>query len=161
MSIWDWKLNETIILYAVLIVVFLWIWSTEADGNKCHDVRRRDCSSDKYRIDPQPGDTDADLLQRLEGHARLYNEKVIWRRSILYSIIIALVLWIVIGKRLPDAYQLIVTVAVLYIFIYIMNQYYIMHFDQRVGDKVIKTINKLRANRGLATPFTASDLNGI
>lgn len=161
MNIWEIKINETVILYCALVVLFLWIWSTEADGNKCHDVRRRECGSDKYRIDPEPGDTEADLLQRLEGHARLNEEKVIWRRSILYAIVITLAIHLILFQRLPDAWEFIVSVAILYILIYIMNQYYMMHFDYRTNNKAIRTINELRSKLGLRTRTEAHDLNGL
>ena len=147
-----------LVFYIVILITILWIYNVEAEGNSCHIERRRMCESPKYAIDPQEGDTMADLLQRLENHARLHEEKVIWRRSIIYATIAASIFHIFVMREVPDPFKFLVTVLILYIFFYIMNQYFMMHFDLRASNRIVATINKLRENLGIYEMPSAPDL---
>lgn len=154
----DRKTFINIIFFAVIFITILWIYNVEAEGNSCHIERRRQCESPKYAIDPQEGDTMPDLLQRLENHARLHEEKVIWRRSIIYAVIGATLFHLVIMQKVPSKLNYLVTIIIMYVFIYIMNQYFMMHFDLRASNRVIETIKKLRENLNISQRATAPDL---
>ena len=156
---YNWENLWFYVFHIIILVLSIWIFKVESEGNTCHNERRRVCESDKYAVDPQPGDTEADLLQRLENHARLHEEKVIWRRSILYALIGCYVFWIIIARRLPTPFETLYTTAFLYILFYVMNAYFILHFDVRASNKAIGTINQLRSNLGLKILASNSDFH--
>src|SRR5579885_2954813 len=122
-----------IVFWVLVIVIFIYLYlHVEPRHNACWDQDRNDCFLDCFRVDPHDGDTNADLLRRLEGYTKLDHEKVFWRRSILNAIAVtALLLMIYYRKILIPIYQFIIIVMILFIAFYFHNSYYTMHFDHR------------------------------
>lgn len=158
----DIKFTYKALFYLGLIVVMLWILVyQEFPSGLCWNERRRGenaCHSDVYRVDPLPGDTVPDLIERLWNYTNKDTEKVFWRRSLIYAVIASLVLFFIIKHKIPDPLELIIAVVILYILFYQMNSYYTMHFDLRSDIHARNTLNKLKENLGLRQPTTAKDL---
>src|SRR5579885_3421323 len=128
------------LFYLSIVGFIIWTYLMEGQHNLCMNELRNSataCKSDSYRIDPHEGDSLADLTQRLWNYTTIDQEKVFWRRSIIFSII--------------------VTVVILYIVFYQMNSYYAMHVDFRSNIFAQHTINKLRENLGLRESTSAKD----
>jgi uncharacterized membrane protein len=152
-----------IIFWVIVIIVFIYLYlHVEPRHNACWDEDRNDCFLDVFRVDPKEGDTNADLLRRLEGYTKLDTEKVFWRRSILNAIIIsALLLMLYYRKLLIPIQPFLIIVLVLFILFYFHNSYYTMHFDQRSNIFAQATINEIRYRLNLATRPTAKDFTHV
>lgn len=138
--------------WIIVIVVFVYLYLlVEPRHNRCWDEGRNDCNLDKFKIDPRDGDTNADLLQRLEGYTQLDQEKVFWRRSILNAIIASSVLLMLYHRKIPPPIAPFITLTlIIFIAFYFHNSYYMMHFDLRSNNFALKTINELRYRLGVA-----------
>jgi|SRR5579885_1063171 len=148
------------LFYLSIVGFIIWTYLMEGQHNLCMNELRNSataCKSDSYRIDPHEGDSLADLTQRLWNYTTIDQEKVFWRRSIIFSIIVTVVIFFILEQRLPEILELIVTVLVLYIVFYQMNSYYAMHVDFRSNIFAQHTINKLRENLGLRESTSAKD----
>lgn len=152
-----------ILFWIIVVVVFFYLYLiVEPRHNACWEDKRRECHLDKFKIDPLPDDTNADLLRRFEGYTRLDEEKVFWRRSLLNAIIGSIIL-LVLYKRKFDIpiKSFIIAVMILFIAFYFHNSYYTMHFDLRSNIFAQSTVNELRYRLKLAERPTAIDFNHI
>lgn len=156
--------NKTIVIIFWVVVIVIWyhLYSRiEPNHNSCWTWRRNECNVEKFRVDPHSGDTNADLLRRLEGYTRLNEEVVLWRRSLLNAILIAaLGLMIFHKKLLIPIKQFFIAMLIIFVAFYFHNSYYMMHFDLRSNIYTQATINEIRFRLGLAQRPTSEDLQG-
>lgn len=156
--------NRTIVIifWVVIIVIWYHIYSSvEPRHNQCWGPRRNECGVEKFRVDPRPGDTNADLLKRLEGYTRLNEEVVLWRRSLLNAILIAaLGLMIFHRKLLIPIKQFFIAMLIIFVAFYFHNSYYMMHFDLRSNIYTQATINEIRYRLNLMQRPGSPDLQG-
>lgn len=148
-------LTTKVIMYIMVAIFVVWVLWNESNHNLCWNENRDTCNSDTYKIDPKEGDTKQDLLQRLWNYTNIDTEKVFWRRSILYAIVVTIAGMLVLEQRLPSLIEFIVGVLFFYILFYFMNSYYTMHFDLRSDNFAKHTINKLRENLGYRESTTS------
>lgn len=140
-----------IIFWIVIIVVALYLYLVvEPRHNSCWENRAKECGPDKFKIDPEEGDTDADLLKRVEAHTQLDQEKVFWRRSLLFGLIISIVLLTLYHKKVPPIGQVFIATLIIFIALYFHNSYYTMHFDMRSHNYAKITVDELRYRWGIA-----------
>lgn len=150
-----------IIFWVVVIVIWVHVYLVvEPRHNQCWSTRRNECGVDKFKVDPHPGDSNADLLKRLEGYTNLDSEKVIWRRSLLNAILIAaLLLMLYHQKVLIPIKQFFITMLIIFVAFYFHNSYYMMHFDMRSNIYTQATINEIRYRLNLAQRPEAGDFS--
>lgn len=142
--------------WTILIVVCLYIYLiVEPRHNSCWIDRDKQCGPDKFRVAPEDGDTEADLLRRLEGHTQLDQEKVFWRRSFLFGVVAAVLVLMLYHKKVPPPTQVIVATMIVFIALYFHNSYYAMHFDMRSHNYAKLTIDELRRRLNLLKPLSS------
>ena len=160
----DFKDKKVVLIFWVtIIVLFIYLYLVvEPRHNACWDLKRDECHLDKFKVDAREGDSNADLLRRLEGYTNLDQEKVFWRRYILNAIVAsALLLMLYHRKILIPPQQFIIITLILFIAFYFHNSYYSMHFDLRSNIFAQATINELRYRLNIATRPTAKDFNHV
>ena len=157
------KKGVQIIFWVIVIVLFIYLYlHVEPRHNACWDQDRNDCYLDCFRVDPKDGDTNADLLRRLEGYTKLDSEKNYWRRALLNGIIVAALFLMLYHKKILIPIQpFLIMVMILFIAFYFHNSYYTMHFDHRSNVFAQATINEIRYKLSLAERPTAKDFTHV
>ena len=139
----------TIIFWVIIILIALYAFNAEMKHNSCYVDRTKDCMSPFYRNYPEPGDTNVDLLQKIENGTRIGEERTRWRKALLISFGIIFFTFILGLRRLPRPLEFTIGVAVSFILIYNVEGYNIMHYTYRVEQNTMRSINKLRENLGI------------
>ena len=152
-----------VIFWVIVIILFIYLYlHVEPKHNACWDQDRRECFLDAFRVDPLPGDSNADLLRRLEGYTKLDAEKVIWRRSLLNAIIVGSLLLILFHKKLLiPIKQFLIIIMILFIGFYFHNSYYLMHFDHRSNIFAQATINEIKYKLGISEKPRSKDFSHV
>ena len=73
---------------------------------------------------PYPNDDVDTLLKKIRISSRYDEASVYWRRVIIFSILLLFVLLIVILRRLPNGYEVLVSFITIYLFTFLFLVYY-------------------------------------
>lgn len=154
------KIILQIIFWAIIIFIVIEAFISEKKHMMCYISNQCSCISPYYRVAPQPGDDNVTLLQKTENGIRLPEEGVNWRKTLIISILLAFVGSLVFAKKLPSIPEFIIFVAIAYVILYSIQNWYEMHIWYRVREEQLRTVNQLRTNLGYLTPSTACGVYG-
>ena len=150
-----------VIFWGIVIVIVIYLFLiVEPRHNACWTKVPGYCT-DKFNVAHKPGDSNADLLQRLEGFTELNFEKVFWRRSILNATVAAFILLAIYNRGIPPISQMVPITLIFFLLFYFQNSYYKMHFEMRSNFFAQQTINELRYRLGIAQKPNSDDWKGF
>ena len=155
-----WSRVLTIIFWIIIAFIVVYFTCIEFRHLGCYTERQQKCVSPFYRVAPQPGDDNVTLLQRTENGIRLPEEGVNWRRNLIISIIIAVVLSIVYNRGWPKVGTFLIATVLVYVFLYSVGNWYEMHFWYRVREQQLRTVDQLRVNLGVEQQSKACGVYG-
>lgn len=87
---------------------------------------------------PELEDDYLTLLAKIRISSRYDESSVYWRRSIIFSVLLTFTLLILILQRLPNAYEILVSFSVIYLFIFLFLTYY----QEVVSKPATKQVNE-------------------
>lgn len=144
----------TMIFWVIIIMIAIYAFHYEGRHNSCYVDRTRECLSPFYRNYPEIGDSDADLLQKIENGTRIPEERVRWRRTLLISFVIIFFTFVFTQRRVPRPIEFTIGVILAFMVIYHVESFWWMHYGYRVEQNTLRSINQLRENLGYLTPAT-------
>lgn len=150
----------TIIFWVIVVLVGLYAANAEMKHNSCYVDRTKECLSPFYRNYPVPGDTNVDLLQKIENGIRINEEKTRWRRTLLISYGIIFFVFVLGLRRVPRPIEFTIGVVVSFLIIYNTEGYWYMHYGYRVEQNTLRSLNQLRANLGFLELSQACGMYG-
>jgi hypothetical protein len=155
-----WSTVLTVIFWFIIVCVVTKITITEVRHLGCYTDRQRECTSQFYRVAPEAGDDVPTLLQRTENGIRQPEEGVTWRRNLVISIAIAILLSIVYARSWPSVGIFIIATIVVYVILFSLTNWYDMHWWYRVREQQLRTVDQLRVNLGVMKESTACGVYG-
>lgn len=87
------------------------------------------------------------ILQKIRISSRYDEASVYWRRSIIFTILLLFTVLIISLQRLPSAYEALVSFIVIYLFTYLMLNYYqntVSIYATEQVDKGTKILGKMK-----------------
>jgi len=155
-----WGTIATIVFWIIIAYVVVYFVCIELRHLGCYTERQQKCVSPFYRVAPQSGDDNVTLLQRVENGIRLPEEGVNWRRNLIISIIVAVVLSIVYNRGWPKVGTFIIAAVIIYVLLYSIGNWYEMHYWYRVREQQLRTVDQLRVNLGVMQQSKACGVYG-
>lgn len=149
-----------VVFWVIVVLLAWWILRVEKQHLGCYTERQNQCVSPFYRIAPVEGDDNVTLLQRVENGIRLPEEGNVWRKTLIISMVISIILVLLVCWRFPSPFEFIICLAVVYVILYSLNNWYQMHVWYRVAEEQLRTVNQLRVNLGYLTPSTKNGVYG-
>jgi hypothetical protein len=144
-----WSRLGTIVFWVIVVLIVVYFFYIEQKHLGCYVKRQKLCTSHFYRVGPEEGDDEVDLLQRIENGIRLPEETVQWRRNLITAIVIAIVLSIVYQRDWPRPGVFIVATVLVYIFLFSITNWYEMHYWYRTREDSRRTLDTLRVKLGV------------
>lgn len=121
---WDWFTVFTVVasltaLYFAFILEYKDLFCPYDDqkcklGNGASYIKGKVNKHDNYH----------EILQKIRISSRYDEASVYWRRSIIFSVLILYVLLIVVLRRFPNGYEILVSFIIIYLFIFTFLVYY-------------------------------------
>ena len=155
-----WRIVGTVIFWIVVLGIFLYFFYIEQKHLGCYVKRQKECTSHFYRVGPEEGDDNLTLLQRMENFIRQQEETVQWRKTLLISIVIAVALSILFVRDWPSPGYFIVAVAIVYVLLFSVFNWYDMHYWYRTREDSRRTVDQLRVNLGYMKETTTCGVLG-
>lgn len=100
----------------------------------------------KYYVKGQPKNTDSvnELLNKIKISSSCGSNTVKWRRSLLMSIVICILISLIILEKFPDGKSLFLMVFITFIVIYFSFSYYEYHYEKYPMINIDKSVNYIR-----------------
>lgn len=108
--------------------------------NKCGD------NKGKYYIKGKPENTDTinELLNKIKISSNCEGSTVKWRRCLLLSIIISILIALVIMQKFPSGRDFFLMVFLAFIMLYFSFSYYEYHYNKYPAININKSVNYIR-----------------
>jgi len=108
--------------------------------NSCGD------NKGKYYIKGEPKSSDSvnQLLNKIKLSSNVASNTVKWRRSLLLSVVIVILISLVVLEKFPCGKQLVLMVFLAFIIIYFSFSYYEYHYEKYPVNNIHKSINYIR-----------------
>jgi hypothetical protein len=133
----------TIFIYIAIIITFIVAFQAEYNDIFCSDGKAEYGNGAAYAAGKIYDDDDFDtILQKIRISSRYDEASVYWRRSIIFTILVLFVVLILALQRLPNAYEIIVSFTVIYLFTFLMLNYY-QHVISKYATRQISKGTKL------------------
>ncbi len=115
-----------VFVYSATIIAFIFAYYLEYKDLFCpHGGIAKVGKANAYNKGKVSDDDDCDtILQKIRISSRYDEASVYWRRSIIFTVVLLFVLYILALQRLPTAYEVLVGFIVIYMFIYLFQTYY-------------------------------------
>lgn len=100
----------------------------------------------KYYIKGQPKNTDTvnELLNKIKISANCGSNTVKWRRSLLISVVVCILVSLVVLEKFPDGKSLFLMVFIAFIVISSSFSYYEYHYEKYPMINIDKSVNYIR-----------------
>ena len=137
----------TILVYIVTFLLVVYALKMENLDLHCPSVQkgsrgRRICGPGQgmayVKGKPKENDNIATLLDKIEHSAKYENNSVKWRRALIFSVIMTLIIFGFLHGGLPTGQEFLIVALILYIGIYFMLTYY----ERKLARPVNKQINQ-------------------
>jgi hypothetical protein len=138
----------TIVFWIIIVLIAAYAFRAERSHSACYDSKQKECTSHFYRAAPEEGDSNIDLLQRVENGTRVAEEGVTWRRHLLISFVLSILIPIVIVRRWPSPLEFLIEVVIIYTILTAVNNFCDMHFFMRIREDQLRSVDQLRHNLG-------------
>lgn len=146
-NIWDGTIDymytidwSTILFYLAMFIALYFAFTLEykdlycpEDGQTC---KLGNCNA-FIQGKPKPNDDISTLLEKIRISARYDECSVYWRRSLIFSILLTLILLILVLQRLPIAYELLTSFAIIYLFTYMFLVFYQENISKPAVQQVV------------------------
>lgn len=121
-NFWETKVKpnlNTIIVYAIIILIVYWCITSEQKDQNCADLQNKICGPGKgrayYNSRPIEGDDHDTLVLKLRATAKYDQIAVHWRMNMLVAIISAFIGLYIVQKKFPSAKDLGIFVIVIFL----------------------------------------------
>jgi len=151
-------LNQNIIVYTILLVVFIFIFKLESTDIHCPKLRgstAKECEEQggMSYSGTRPNDTDSckTLIDKIYKGAGAEQASIKWRRSFILSAIIVFCVWVFLGSKvekfdfLPDWKTFILSLLICYVVLLAGFMYYSFHVFGVAESWMKGAINELKA----------------
>ena len=135
-AIWEYRIKpnlQTIIVYAIIILIVYWCITSERQDQNCADLKNKICGPGKgrayYNSRPEAGDDHDTLVRKLLATAKYDQVAVHWRMTMLAAIVSAFIGCYVIGRKFPSARD----VGILTIVIFLVGYSATIQFQHNVA----------------------------
>ncbi len=100
----------------------------------------------KMYVNDKPTGTDSyeDIIRKIHNLARVDSKTVKWRRCLIASIFISVLLWFLLFTRLPTAKEMFLSILIPFLVLYGMFSYYYYHYYRFVEGYIGDHSNKLK-----------------
>lgn len=134
----------TIFIYAVVIITFLVAFQAEYIDLFCSHGGKADYGkgASYYLGKISKYDDYHEILQKIRISSRYDEASVYWRRAVIFTVLTLFSVLILALQRLPTAYEVLVSFIVIYLFTFLMLNYY-QNVISKYATKQINTATKL------------------
>lgn len=136
----------TIFMYIAMIVALYFAITCERQDLRCYGQKTR-CKEGKvasiYGSKPKESDSPEKLLEKIRIASRHETSSVYWRRSLIFAIVIGFILLLLVNRRLPNGLELLITILILYLPLYLLFVYYQSHVSQHGVNRIRKATELL------------------
>jgi hypothetical protein len=146
--IWEGKVRpnlQTIIIYAILVLIIYWCVTAEWKDQNCADLKNKICGPGKgrayYNSHPEEGDDHDTLVKKLQATAKYDQVAVHWRMNMLVAIASAFIGLYITGRKFPSARD----VGILTIVIFLIGYGAMIQFQHHVAVPAGKQADSIAA----------------
>ena len=151
--------TENLVMYALLVLVTIFVWRIESKDIRCptFSSTSEECEngggmSFSYT---KPADTDSckNLIDKIYKGAGCEQASIKWRRSLILSVWIMIVMWLLVGTpgTLPDWKILYLSILVAYVLLFGNFNYYSYHVFGRAENWMKDSIRELQSKGCIKT----------
>ena len=105
-------------------------------GNGAAYAEGKPCENDNFHT----------LLAKIRISSRYDEASVYWRRCIIFSVLLSFTLLLCVLRRLPDAYELLASFVIIYLFIFLFLVYYQEVVSKPATTQVNEATNLIKSN---------------
>lgn len=136
-SKWAWNNMAIWPIILIVIVVYL-IWSEYGS----QDCRKQNCNNRARMVHAE--DTDREIIDKVSDNLMRNHTIVTWRRSIIISIVIALLILILFCKEFPHGFTVLLTVLFVFMAVQISANWFQAHWWLFNDYKIDRSLQELR-----------------
>lgn len=121
-AIWEFKIKpnlQTIIIYAIIVLIVYWCVKSEWQDQNCADIKTKICGPGKgrsyYNSRPVEGDNHDTLVRKLQATAKYDQIAVHWRMGMLVAVVSAFIVLYITQKKFPAARDLGIAIIVIFL----------------------------------------------
>lgn len=121
-AIWESKIKpnlQTIIIYAIIVLIVYWCINSEIKDQNCADLKNKICGPGKgrayYNSHPEDGDDHDTLVRKLQTTAKYDQLAVHWRMNMLVAVVSAFIILYITQKKFPSARDLGIAIIVIFL----------------------------------------------
>lgn len=146
----SFSVGITILIYTVLICVTVYAIKMEYTDLRCPTTKThsKHCGPGKgaayYRGRPFTRDTPDILLDKISLSGGYENNAVKWRRCLIFSLLVTLIIFLLVFTRLPSGKELLICVLVLYCCMYFMLSFYQNQISRYATRQIDVSLDLLR-----------------
>jgi len=129
-----------IFIYSSFLIAFYAALSLEYKDLFCPDEKQEAKIGNGAAYEkgkPEKNDTFHTLLAKIRISSRYDESSVYWRRTIVFSILLTFTILLLVLRRFPTAYEILVSFVVLYLFTFL----FLIYYQEVVSKQATKQVN--------------------
>jgi hypothetical protein len=143
------KHQQEMWIYVGILVALLYAIYKEREALGCDTFSFiKACNNHKSNVMRgnvgEEGDSDGELLNKIEDTSDYTRRFVRWRKNFILSTMSVVMLWFVLFKKLPSEYEMVVGILVLFVMISASDSFYDYHIVKPNADNVKYSVRLLR-----------------
>ena len=135
-------------VYFIIIIFAIFALYKERQALGCPNIPNGcDCDNENGKAVkgtlPSPTDSNEEIYDKIKLAANVEERFVKWRVYFIISIVVSLLLWFVVYRRMPKEYEMVVSIIVIMLCLTLANKFYQFHLYRYIKKNIDASVDIL------------------